>query len=114
MGLTKAAEDELDALAVPLAVAELRALEAALEAELSAELAALETELNALEREPEIELSTLEAELPVPVAKIVVGADVVMVEPSVVIVVKKNEVAMAEPESEVPPVAEPYNFQISL
>lgn len=103
---------ELEALPVP--VAELRALEAALEAEptaLEAEATALEAapvaeptalerepeaEPTALEREPEMELAAPEAELPAP-AKIVVAAELVMVEPSEVTVVRKVEVAMAEP-----------------
>lgn len=104
--LTKAAEEELDA--VPLAVAELRALEAALEAEpaaLEAELraleAALEAEPAALEREPETELAALEAELPAP-AKMVVAAEVVIVELSEVMVVRKVEVVMAEPAAPLP------------
>lgn len=116
--LTKASEEELEALPVP--VAEFRALEAALETEpaaLEAELraldaapdaepraleAALEAEAAPLERELETEPTALEAELPAPPAKIVVAAELVIVEPSEVTVVRKVEVVMAEPAEPLP------------
>lgn len=103
--LEAALEAELAALE-----AELRALEAAPDAELRALEAALEAEAAPLERELEIELPALEAELPAPPAKMVVAAEVVMVEPPEVTVVRKDEVVMAEP-AEPLPVAEAYNLE---
>lgn len=68
-----------------------RAVEAWLATELAPDEARLETEL----APEEAWLAILEAE---PLAKMVEASDVVMVEPSVVTVVRKLEVVMAEPE----------------
>lgn len=73
-----------------------------LEAELAAELAAPEAELARLERELPTELVTEPAALEA-LLKMVDTAEVVIVEPSVVIVVKKDSVEMAMPPAP-PPV----------
>lgn len=101
--LTKAEEELLSVALAP----------ALLAAELAAELALLTTELRLSEAElaaPDAELLTPDAvalaslpevepePLAPPAAKMVVAAEVVMVEPSVVMVVSKDEVVMAEPD----------------
>lgn len=119
--LTKPADEELVASPAALEAAEPAAPEAELaapDAELAALEAALEADSPTLEADEEASEAALEAEAPAPpTPKIVVAAEVVMVESPEVMVVAKDEVVMAledsvaeplsvaEPEAE--PVAEP-------